>query len=46
EVKLELICEDHCIDEAVDIIRKKARTGQRNAGWIYVFDVKQAYPIE
>lgn len=46
EVKMELICEDHCIEEAVSIIREKARTGQSNAGWIYVFDVKQAFPIE
>ncbi len=46
EVKLELICEDHCIEEVVAIIREKARTGQSNAGWIYVFDVKQAFPIE
>ena len=46
EVKMELICEDHCVEEAVEIIRKKARTGQSNAGWIYVFDVRQAYPIE
>jgi nitrogen regulatory protein P-II 1 len=46
EVKMELICEDHCIEEAVNIIKEKARTGQSNAGWIYVFDVKQAFPIE
>lgn len=32
--------------EALDIIREKARTGQNNAGWVYVFDLKQAYPIE
>jgi len=46
QIKLELICDDHCIEEAVEIIRKKARTGQSNAGWIYVFDVKQSFPIE
>ncbi len=46
EVKMELICEDHCIEEAVAIIREKAHTGQSNAGWVYVFDVLQSYPIE
>ncbi len=46
EVKMELICEDDCIEEAVKIIREKARTGQDNAGWIYVFDVKEFYPIK
>ncbi len=46
EVKMELICEDHCIEEAVKIIREKARTGQSNAGWVYVFEVLEAYPIE
>ena len=46
EVKMELICEDHCIEEAVKIIREKARPGQSNAGWVYVFDVKESYPIE
>ena len=46
EVKLELICEDDCVNQAVSLIREIARTGQGNAGWVYVFDVKQAYPIE
>lgn len=46
EVKLELICEDDCIADAVDIIREKARTGQSNAGWIYIFHVQQFYLIE
>ena len=46
QIKLELICDDHCIEEAVELIRKNARTGQSNAGWIYVFDVQQSYPIE
>jgi nitrogen regulatory protein P-II 1 len=46
QVKLELICDDDCIEEAVEIIREKARTGQSNAGWVYVFDVLESYPIE
>ncbi len=46
EVKMELICEDHCIDDAVRIIQQKARTGQSNAGWIYIMDIQQSYPIK
>ncbi len=46
EVKMELICEDYCVEEAVKIIQQKARTGQSNAGWIYVMDIQQTYPIE
>ncbi len=46
EVKMELICEDHCVKEAVKMIQQKARTGQSNAGWIYVMDIQQSYPIE
>ncbi len=46
EVKMELICDDDCVEEAVSIIRERARTGQSNAGWVYIFDVKESYPIE
>ena len=46
EVKLELICEDDRVEQAVAIIREKARTGQAHAGWVYVIDVARAYPIE
>jgi nitrogen regulatory protein P-II 1 len=45
EVKLELVCEDERTDDAVRIIRENGRTGQRNAGWVYVCDVGGAYPI-
>ena len=46
EVKLELICEDERLDEAVSLIRESARTGQELAGWIYIYDIAQALPIE
>ncbi len=37
EVKLELVCEgENRTAEAVELIRKHARTGQPHAGWIYV----------
>lgn len=45
ESKLELICEDHQVDELVGIIGCNARTGQAEAGWIYVSDIIQAVPI-
>lgn len=45
EYKLELLCEDTHVDELTSAIRQTARTGQANAGWIYVIDVQQAIPI-
>ncbi len=45
ESKLELICEDHQVDELVDIIKRTACTGQAEAGWIYVSDIIQAVPV-
>lgn len=45
ESKLELICEDDQVDELVDIIGRAARTGQAEAGWIYVSDIIQAIPV-
>ena len=46
EIKLELVCEDTRVDEATRLIREQARTGQPNAGWIYVYDIGQAIRIE
>lgn len=45
EYKLELICEDHQVDELVGIIGRTARTGQTEAGWIYVTGIEQAMRI-
>lgn len=45
ESKLELICEDHQVDELVEIIGRSARTGQAEAGWIYVSEIIQAVPV-
>jgi nitrogen regulatory protein P-II 1 len=45
EVKLELVCEDALVDKAVAIIRENGRTGQKNAGWVYVSDIANAYKI-
>lgn len=45
EYKLELTCEDQHVDELVETIRTFARTGQANAGWIFVTEVARAVPI-
>lgn len=46
EIKLELVCDDHQLDSAIDIICRQGRTGQKTAGWIYVTDVEQAIKID
>jgi len=45
EVKLELICEDERVNEAIALIRENARTGQPLAGWIYTVDITDAVPV-
>ena len=46
EVKLEVVCrnEDRTA-EAVGIIREHAKTGQPNAGWIYISEIQSAIEI-
>jgi nitrogen regulatory protein P-II 1 len=46
EVKLELICDDERVDEAIVLIRESAKTGQELAGWIYTYDIVKAVPIK
>ncbi|HED33363.1 MAG TPA: P-II family nitrogen regulator [Gammaproteobacteria bacterium] len=46
EVKLELICDDNRVDQAITLIRKSAQTGQNLAGWIYIYDIAKAVPIK
>ncbi|BCO31285.1 hypothetical protein TspCOW1_13880 [Thiohalobacter sp. COW1] len=46
EVKLELMCADERVGEAVQIIRENGRTGQKAAGWVYVIDIGETYPID
>ncbi len=45
EMKLELVCEETQVDEAIQLIQQHARTGQADAGWIYVIDIGQAIRI-
>lgn len=44
--KLELICEDEQVDDAVRVIKEHGRTGQPLAGWIYVLEISTALAIE
>lgn len=46
EVKLELVCDnDQRVADAVQAIRKNARTGQPSAGWIFITDIRSAIEI-
>ncbi len=45
EYKLELHCAGEHVNELVNVIRTTGRTGQANAGWIYVADITDAIPI-
>ncbi len=46
ELKLELVCEDeNRAAEAVHLIQENARTGQPEAGWIYISEIQAALPI-
>lgn len=46
EVKLELVCENESrTAEAVSLIREHAKTGQPNAGWIYISEIQAAVEI-
>ncbi len=46
EFLLALHCDDECVDELVDAIRASGKTGQRNAGWIFVTNVVTAQEIQ
>ncbi len=46
EVKLELVCENESrTTEAISLIREHATTGQTEAGWIYVSDIRSSIEI-
>lgn len=44
-VRLDLICEDRHVYLATTLIAENARTGQTDAGWIYVSDIQDPIPI-
>lgn len=45
ESKLELLCDDDQADELAALIERTARTGQTEAGWVYVGHVERAMQI-
>ena len=45
ESKLELLCDDDQVESLVALIERTARTGQAEAGWIYVSDIIQAIQV-
>ncbi|MBS0199844.1 MAG: P-II family nitrogen regulator [Proteobacteria bacterium] len=45
EVQVEVFCEDEDVARAVAIFREMGRTGQADAGWVYVSPVEQAIRI-
>ena len=45
EVQMELFCKSEDVAKAVDIFRRVGRTGRAEAGWVYVSNVDQAFPI-
>lgn len=46
EVKLELVCENESrTAEAVSLIREHAKTGQPEAGWIYISEIQASIEI-
>ncbi|MCK9285488.1 MAG: P-II family nitrogen regulator [Rhodocyclaceae bacterium] len=45
EYKLELVCSDDTVDALSEIIARVARTGQPEAGWVFVSDIQSATEI-
>ncbi len=43
--KLEVVCEDHCADAAVEVIVNAARTGDPGDGIVFVTEVERAVKI-
>ena len=45
EVQLELFCEDDEVTRALEVFQRVGRTGQIEAGWVYISNVEQALAI-
>lgn len=45
EYKLEFLCEDGDVDRLVQVVVMAGRTGQAEAGWVYVTSVESAIKI-
>lgn len=46
ELQMELFCEDGDVMRAVELVRRIGRTGQAEAGWIFVSAVEAAFRID
>jgi nitrogen regulatory protein PII len=45
ELQIELFCDAADVDRAVELFRQHGRTGQADAGWLYVLPVESVHPI-
>ncbi len=45
-IKIEIICENHLVEEVIKIIEKEAQTGLRGDGKIYILPVEDAIRIQ
>lgn len=45
EFRIELHCDDGCVDEFVNAILLAGHTGQSCSGWVYVSDAAASYQI-
>lgn len=45
EYKLEFLCEDSDVDRLVQVVEMAGRTGQAEAGWVYVTSVDSVVKI-
>ena len=45
EYKLELLCPDNLVDTMMNVITQAARTGQPEAGWVWVSEIARAVEI-
>lgn len=46
EVQVEVFCQAADALQAVEIIRRTARTGHAEAGWVYMSSVDETWPID
>ncbi|WP_211219286.1 hypothetical protein [Thermomonas fusca] len=42
---MELFCEDDEVTRALEVFQRVGRTGQIEAGWVYISNVEQAIAI-
>jgi nitrogen regulatory protein PII len=45
KIKIELICSDHLLDKAIDVIESVSKTGQVGDGKIFIYTIEDAIRI-